>query len=118
MGGSYGLNGTVAAPDPRFTMANERTFLAWNRTALALIGGGLAIDQFLESGRVARLALAIPLILLGAVLAGGSYSRWRANQTAMEGGESLPPSRMPLLVTVAFGLLSVGALILALVHSL
>ena len=36
-------------PDPRFTFANERTFLAWNRTALALIGGGLAAGQLLSS---------------------------------------------------------------------
>ena len=35
-------------PDPRFTLANERTFLAWNRTALALIGGGLAAGQLLD----------------------------------------------------------------------
>ena len=35
-------------PDPRFTFANERTFLAWNRTALALIGGGLAAGQLLD----------------------------------------------------------------------
>ena len=35
-------------PDPRFTLANERTYLAWNRTALALIGGGLAAGQLLD----------------------------------------------------------------------
>lgn len=108
----------VAAPDPRFTMANERTFLAWNRTALALVAAGLAVEQFLETGRVARLALAIPLIVLGAIVAGSSYSRWRANETALERGDPLPPSRMPLLVAVCFALLSLGALVFAVVHAL
>jgi inner membrane protein YidH len=108
----------VPAPDPRFTMANERTFLAWNRTALALIGGGLAVEQFLDTGRVARLALAIPLIVLGAIVAGSSYSRWRANEDAMERGDALPPSRMPILIATCFALLSLGALVLALAHAL
>ena len=99
-------------------MANERTFLAWNRTALALVAAGLAVEQFLETGRTTRLALAIPLIVLGAVVAGSSYSRWRANQAAMERGEPLPPSRMPLFVAVSFALLALGALVLALVHAL
>jgi inner membrane protein YidH len=111
------MNG-VADLDPRFTMANERTFLAWNRTALALIGGGLAIEQFLDTGRTARLLIAIPLILLGAVLAASSYSHWRANQAAMERGEPLPRSQMPTLVALSFALLSLGALILAVVHAL
>ena len=34
-------------PDVRFTLANERTFLAWNRTALALVVAGLGIVQLL-----------------------------------------------------------------------
>ena len=37
-------------PDARFTFANERTFLAWSRTALALIAGGLAVSQLLKVG--------------------------------------------------------------------
>ena len=113
----YGLNAGMPAPDPRFTMANERTFLAWNRTALALIGGGLAVEQFLDTGRTTRLALAIPLIVLGAIVAGSSYSRWRANEAAMEQGEPLSRSRMPLAIAVCFALLSLGALILAVVHA-
>jgi len=108
----------VAGIDPRFTMANERTFLAWNRTALALIGGGLAIEQFLETGKTARLLLAIPLILMGAAVATSSYTRWRANEAAMARGDNLTPSRMPLLVAASFALLSLGALVLAVVHAL
>src|SRR3954451_25244406 len=110
--------GFVAAPHPRLTMANERTFLAWNRTALALIGGGLAVEQFLDTGRTARLARALPLSVLGARVAGSSYSRWRANEGAMARGETVPPSRMPVVIATSFALLSLGALVLAVVHAL
>ena len=108
----------MTAPDSRFTLANERTFLAWNRTALALIGGGLAIEQFLDASRAARLLLALPLIALGAGLALASYSRWKTVQIAMERGEPLPPSRLPGLVAAAFALLSLGAAVFAVVHAL
>jgi hypothetical protein len=37
----------VTEPDYRFTYANERTFLAWVRTSVALIGVGVAAVQFL-----------------------------------------------------------------------
>jgi putative membrane protein len=110
--------GTVSEIDPRFTMANERTFLAWNRTALALVAGGLAVEQFLDASRAARLLIAIPLILMGALLAGVSYGHWRGNQAAMERGEPLPPSRMPGVVALCFAVLSLGALVLAVVHAL
>ena len=108
----------MPAPDPRFTMANERTFLAWNRTALALIGGGLAVEQFLNTGRLARLAIALPLILLGALLAAASYGRWRNNEEAMGQGETLPPSRMPVFIAVCLAVFSVAALVLAIAHAL
>jgi putative membrane protein len=105
-------------PDPRFTMANERTFLAWNRTALALIGGGLAVEQFLDVGRAGRLLVALPLILLGALLAAASYGRWRNNESAMGRGETLPPSRMPALIAACLALFSAAALVLAFAHAL
>jgi putative membrane protein len=108
----------MARPDPRFTMANERTFLAWNRTALALIGGGLAVEQFLDTGRLARLLIALPLILLGALLAAASYGRWRNNEAAMGRGETLPPSRMPALIGACLALFSLAAFILAVAHAL
>ena len=107
-----------APPDARFTLANERTFLAWNRTALALIGGGLAVEQFLHAGKAARLALALPLIAFGAGIALASYSRWRAVERAMMRGQELPPSRLPGIVAAAFALLSLGAIVFAVVHAL
>lgn len=105
-------------PDSRFTLANERTFLAWNRTALALIGGGLAVEQFLKAGRAARLLIALPMIVLGAALALASYSRWRDNEEAMTRGDQLPSSRMPGVIAASFALLSVAAVVLAVAHAL
>lgn len=113
-----GTMASVERPDPRFTLANERTFLAWNRTALAFIGGGLAVEQFLDTGRGARLVIALPLILVGALLALASYGRWRNNEAAMGRGETLPPSRMPVLIGFILALFSLGALVLALVNAL
>src|SRR4051794_41962296 len=83
-------------PDVRFTLANERTYLAWIRTSLALIGGGLAAGQLLEfQSELARLAVALPPIVLGAVLALTSYPRWGGNQRAPRPREPLPPRGAP-----------------------
>src|SRR5512143_4011550 len=63
-------------PDPRFTFANERTFLAWARTGLALIGGGLVAAQVLHFGLGgAHLLVAIPAIALGGLIGIASYVR-------------------------------------------
>ncbi|MGH3150040.1 MAG: YidH family protein [Streptosporangiaceae bacterium] len=85
-------------PDPRFTFANERTFLAWSRTALALVVAGLAIVQLLPPfPRVpaGRHLLGVPLIALGAVLAIVAYAEWVRNQRALRRGEPLPRSVVP-----------------------
>ena len=88
-------------PDERFSFANERTFLAWNRTALALVTAGLAITQLLPSFGVtgSRRIIGLPLIALGAVLAWLSYREWVANERALRLKEPLPPSRLPLVVS-------------------
>jgi putative membrane protein len=88
-------------PDARFTMANERTFLAWARTSLALVVGGLAVAQLLPPfPRVpwGRSVIATPLILLGAVLSALSYVEWRANQRALGLGLPLGRSRLPRIL--------------------
>ncbi len=82
-------------PDPRFSLANERTFLAWNRTALALIGGGLAAAQLLHFGlSQTRLLIALPLIALGAAAGIAGISRWRASELAMRVRTPLPRARL------------------------
>jgi putative membrane protein len=91
-------------PDYRFSLANERTFLAWLRTGLALIGGGLAVAQFL-SGGIARDALALALFALGGVVAVRALDHWARCERAIREDGELPPSRFPavLALLIAFG---------------
>ena len=98
----------------RFTYANERTFLAWNRTALALIATGVAATQLLPKLQVewGRRLLGLPLIALGALVAAESLRQWRANQRAMRRGDPLPRSWMPLVLTI--GIVVIGAIAVAL----
>ena len=102
-------------PDVRFSYANERTFLAWNRTALALIATGVAATQLLPQFHVSggRRILGLPLIALGAVVAVTSYLHWKANQRAMRRDEPLPRSPMPLVLAVGIGIVAVIAVVLA-----
>jgi putative membrane protein len=104
-------------PDVRFTYANERTFLAWNRTALALIAAGLAVVALLpefEWDWGAR-AIGVPLIALGAILALTSYRRWLANEQAMRIGAPLPPSNLPRILAVGIAVAATIAAVVALV---
>lgn len=92
-------------PDYRFTLANERTFLAWIRTALGLVAGGVAVHQLVPglAAEGARTALAALCLALAAVLAVGSYPRWRRVQQAMRQGRPLP--RSILISVIASGVL-------------
>lgn len=104
-------------PDARFTFANERTFLAWHRTALALVVAGLAIIQLLPPFPGApwgRHLLAVPLIGLGAVVSVASYLEWVRDQRALRRGEPLPPTYLPRILATAITALSIVAAALAL----
>ncbi|HEX5621093.1 MAG TPA: DUF202 domain-containing protein [Solirubrobacteraceae bacterium] len=106
-------------PDPRFTFANERTFLAWNRTALALIGGGLAAGQLLEfDSEWVRLLVSLPPILLGGLLALISYRRWEANERAMRLREPLPVIGPPRFVPPAIAVLAMLIAVLVVVGAI
>ena len=102
-------------PDVRFTFANERTFLAWNRTALALIATGIAATQLLPEFHVAggRRLLGLPLVVLGAWVAGASLKHWRSNDRAIRNGEPLPRSPMPFILTTGIVVVGLIAAILA-----
>jgi putative membrane protein len=96
-------------PDYRFSLANERTFLAWIRTALALIGGGFAVDQFLPDLRWGvRAGLALALIGVGAVCAVRAVNHWVRCELAMRRGEDLPVSRFPALLAVVVAVVSLA----------
>ncbi|MEA2458119.1 MAG: putative rane protein [Thermoleophilaceae bacterium] len=103
-------------PDARFTFANERTFLAWNRTALALIAAGAAAAAFLRTGwSGARLVVALPLIALGAVVAFTSYRRWEANERAMRLNEPIEYSSLPRVLGLSIGVIAVATAVIAVI---
>jgi len=79
-------------PDPRFTFANERTFLAWIRTSLALIAGGVGLEAFVADVMppALRQVLAVLLLVLGAALALTAFARWFRSESALRNGRSLP----------------------------
>jgi putative membrane protein len=87
-------------PDYRFSLANERTFLAWIRTALALIGGGFAVDQFLTDHLThwARVTLALGLLAGGVACALRAVNHWVRCERAMRRGADLPASRFPAVL--------------------
>ena len=103
-------------PDVRFSYANERTFLAWNRTALAMITAGLAVTQLLPPFDVpgGRRMIGMPLIAMGIVVSLASLAQWRRNEMAMRLGEPLPRSVLPRLVAIVVGLSAVIAFVLVL----
>jgi putative membrane protein len=107
-------------PDARFTFANERTFLAWARTALALVVAGLGIVQLLPpfpGVPVGRHLLGIPLIVLGAVLAVTAYAEWVRNQHALRRGEPLPRSVLPWILAATVTGIAVIAAVVVLVSA-
>ena len=96
-------------PDYRFSLANERTFLAWIRTALAVLAGGILLHQFLQSLHQRWLVsgLSVLLVLLATFMAAGAYLRWKAVEKAMRNDQPLPWSY--LIPVLSLGLAFLGA---------
>jgi putative membrane protein len=102
-------------PDYRFSLANERTLLAWVRTALALDAAGLGVIRFAPPLAGARDAVGVALVLLGALAAASGYRRFVATARAMRADAPLPAASAPrMLATTLAGLsLVIVALLLA-----
>ena len=114
----HGATARDTEPDARFTFANERTFLAWTRTALAFVVAGLGIVQLLPpfpGVPWGRHLLGVPLIVLGAVIAVASYGQWTHSQRALRRGEPIPRSVLPrILAATIVGMAVVSAVVLLL----
>jgi putative membrane protein len=102
-------------PDYRFTLANERTFLAWIRTALALVAGAVALAGLVPDfgPPVARNTLTAVLLALAIAVTAGAYVRWDRAERALREGRPLPVGLLPRLLVV--GLLIVVVVVAVLV---
>lgn len=98
-------------PDYRFTLANERTYLAWIRTALAVLAGSILLRHFVTELRPLWLgpAIAAALSVVAATIAGAAYTRWRSNELAMRLGLPLPHSSLLSMLAAMIGTLAVIA---------
>ena len=106
--------GVGSEPDPRFTFANERTFLAWVRTALGFVAAGVALAAVGRLGGLndlgARTA-ALLLVLAGLVSGVGALTRWARSERALRLEEPLPSSALLLVLTGIVALSAAAALV-------
>jgi putative membrane protein len=106
------LYGRGSEPDPRFSMANERTALAWVRTALALVAGGVGLTSVARLAGLSRVLDVVAVVLCGggAVLAVVAVVGWRRRELAMRLDEPLPP---PVALTWLGAAVAITAVVLA-----
>jgi putative membrane protein len=100
------------APDARFTLANERTFLAWIRTSLGLVAAAVGLEAFAPEvvPEVVRTPLVVVLLVVAAGLAGYAFRRWLTVEGAVRTGRPLRGS--PATVVLA-ALIAVAGIVLA-----
>lgn len=103
-------------PDYRFTLANERTYLAYLRTALACYAGGLSAVQFLDLGpdRWPARIIGVVLVTAGIVTTAGAFRRWQQNLIAMRRGSPLPVTRLPLMLGATIAVVGLIGLLFSL----
>ena len=106
-------------PDPRLSQSNERTFLAWVRTSLALVAGAVAVHTpALELDERAKTIASLCLLAAAGVAIVQSWTRWRATERAMRTGEPLPGFGGPVLLASVLGVLIVGVAVGVIVEAL
>jgi putative membrane protein len=97
--------------DYRFSLANERTFLAWIRTSLALVAGGVAAAKALHFNHETwRWIVSAPPVALGSALAVEAVFRWRTYESRMRAGARLPVGRGLAILGFTLAIYAVVAL--------
>lgn len=107
--------GSGTEPDPRFTLANERTLLAWLRTAIAFAGAGVAVVALSELVRPGWLVNAFAIISFvgGGTTAFFGYGHWKRVEIAMREGRPLPaPATLIAVLATILAMMVIGALAL------
>ncbi|MEU7767708.1 DUF202 domain-containing protein [Nocardia sp. NPDC049190] len=106
------------AVDYRFTLANERTFLAWMRTSLGLLAGGVAVHTLVQPFRMAgfRRAIALSCVMLAMVVAVGAYTHWRKVGVAMRRGSPLPDTVLVPILSAGIAAVSLLACVAVLLR--
>ena len=95
-------------PDPRYTLANERTFLAWVRTTLAMLAGAVALHSLgIPDSDWLRNALVVGLALFGGLMTALAFRRWSRIERAMRTREPLPRFGLGLGMTIVLVVVSV-----------
>jgi putative membrane protein len=99
---------SAGEPDYRYTLANERTFLAYQRTAIGLVAASLAVFNLLEQAWAPQLLGAL-LLVAGGVATLGGYLRFRGVERAIRSGEPLPVNQTAHLLALAVVICLVAA---------
>jgi putative membrane protein len=103
-------------PDARFILANERTLLAWVRTALALIAGGAALTQLGQRSEF-QVLTGVVAILLGALMATIGYMRYKEADRAIRAGKLPATGRAPAYQVAGVVLFALAIAIIEMVRS-
>ncbi len=98
-------------PDYRFTLANERTFLAWVRTGLALLAGAVALASLVHDfgPRPLRISLTVFLLALSLTVTIGAYVRWDRTERALRENRSLPTYPLPQIMVAGVAIVIAAA---------
>jgi putative membrane protein len=103
-------------PDPRFTLANERTFLAWLRTSLALMAGGVGLAALGPGDRGLQLAVAVALLVTGIACSLSALQHWVACERALRTGQPLPSPWMAAVLAVGLAVAGILACVLVVIR--
>ncbi|MGJ6123321.1 DUF202 domain-containing protein [Mycolicibacterium sp. Y3] len=98
-------------PDYRFTLANERTFLAWVRTGLALLAGAVALASLVHDfgPRAMRISITAFLLILSLTVTVGAYLRWDRTERTLREKRSLPTDPLPRIMVAGVAIVIAGA---------